>query len=85
MANAIQVKKFGLRKGSIILHDLEPYKKSITLGNINIILDELKMTDKKKEDLGISFDKLNISSTDQNIEFPEGDYRIQYGELEFDN
>jgi len=85
MANAIQVKKFGLRKGSIILHDLEPYKKSITLGNINIILDELKMTDKKKEeDLGISFDKLNISSTDQNIEFPEGDYRIQYGALEFD-
>lgn len=85
MANAIQVKKFGLRKGSITLHDLEPYKKSITLGNINIILDELKMAEKKKEEeLGISFDKLNISSTNQSIEFPEGDYRIQYGALEFD-
>jgi hypothetical protein len=85
MVTAIQVKKFGLRKGSITLHDLEPYKKSITLGNINIILDELKMADQKKEeDLGISFNKLNISSTNQNIEFPEGDYRIQYGALEFD-
>lgn len=85
MVNAIQVKKFGLRKGSITLHDLEPYKKSITLGNINIILDELKMSEKKKEeDLGISFNKLNISSTNQDIEFPQGDYRIQYGALEFD-
>lgn len=85
IAKAIQVKKFGLNKGSITLHDLEPYKKSITLGNINIILDELKMTEKKKEeDLGISFNKLNISSTKQKIEFPEGDYRIQYGALEFD-
>ncbi len=85
VVNAIQVKKFGLRKGSITLHDLEPYKKSITLGNINIILDELKMAEKKKdEELGISFNKLNISSTKQNIEFPEGDYRIQYGALEFD-
>jgi len=85
VVKAIQVKKFGLRKGSITLHDLEPYKKSITLGNINIILDELKMYEKKKEeDLGISFNKLNISSTNQNIEFPEGDYRIEYGALEFD-
>ncbi|MEN9952566.1 MAG: hypothetical protein RLZZ520_834, partial [Bacteroidota bacterium] len=85
MVNAIQVKKFGLKKGSITLHDLEPYKKSITLGNINIILDELKMAEnKKEEDLGISFNKLNISSTNQEIEFPEGDYRIQYGALEFD-
>lgn len=85
MVNAIQVKKFGLKKGSITLHDLEPYKKSITLGNINIILDELKLAEKKQEeDLGISFNKLNISSTNQNIEFPEGDYRIQYGALEFD-
>jgi hypothetical protein len=85
IVNAIQVKKFGLKKGSITLHDLEPYKKSITLGNINIILDELKMADKKKEEeIGISFNKLNISSTNQNIEFPEGDYRIQYGALEFD-
>ena len=85
MVNAIQVKKFGLKKGSITLHDLEPYKKSITLGNINIILDELKMAEKKnEEELGISFNKLNISSTNQNIEFPEGDYRIQYSALEFD-
>jgi hypothetical protein len=85
IVNAIQVKRFGLKKGSITFHDLEPYKRSITLGNINIILDELKLSEKKKEEeLGISFDKLNISSNNQSIEFPEGDYRIQYGALEFD-
>ena len=85
IVNAIQVKRFGLKKGSITFHDLEPYKRSITLGNINIILDELKLSEKKKrEELGISFDKLNISSENQSIEFPEGDYRIQYGALEFD-
>ena len=85
IVNAIQVKRFGLKKGSITFHDLEPYKRSITLGNINIILDELKLSEKKKEEkLEISFDKLNINSKNQSIEFPEGDYRIQYGALEFD-
>ena len=85
MVNAIQVKKFGLKKGSLILHDLEPYNKSITLGNINIVLDDLKVDEnKKEEDLGISFDKLNLTTTNQNIEFPEGDYRIQYEALELD-
>ena len=82
---ALQVKRFGLRNGMVTLHNLEPYKKTIRLGGLNLSLQELAMLDQEDENNpGISLDKLNLNTGPQDVEFPEGDYRIRYGKLEFD-
>ena len=82
---ALQVKRFGLRNGIVTLHNLEPYKRTIRLGGLNLSLQELAMLDQTGENNpGISLDKLNLNTGPQDIEFPEGDYRIRYGKLEFD-
>ncbi len=82
---ALQVKKFGLRNGMVTLHDLEPNKKTIRLGGLNLSLQELTMLDQSDENNpGISLDKLNLNTGAQDVEFPEGDYRIRYNKLEFD-
>ena len=81
---ALQVKRFGLRNGMVTLHDLEPNKKTIRLGGVNLSLQELAMLDQADENNpGISLDKLNLNTGPQDVEFPEGDYRIRYGKLEF--
>jgi hypothetical protein len=82
---ALQVKKFGLRNGMVTLHNLEPNNKTIRLGGLNLSLQELAMLDQANEsNPGISLDKLNLNTGPQDVEFPEGDYRIRYGKLEFD-
>lgn len=82
---ALQVKKFGLRNGMVTLHNLEPNNKTIRLGGLNLSLDELAMLSQTDENNpGISLDKLNLNTGPQDVEFPEGDYRIRYGKLEFD-
>lgn len=82
---ALQVKRFGLRNGMVTLHDLEPNKKTIRIGGLNLSLQELAMLNQADENNpGISLDKLNLNTGPQDVEFPEGDYRIRYGKLEFD-
>ncbi|MFM7222519.1 MAG: DUF748 domain-containing protein [Bacteroidota bacterium] len=83
--SSMRVKRFGLRNGHLTLHELEPNKKTIRIGGIDIRLDELALN--KKEDSQnpeLSLEQLKIRSGAQDIEFPEGDYRIQYAFLEFD-
>ena len=82
---ALQVKRFGLRNGMLKLHNLEPYGRTIQIGGLNLSLRELAMLNKADENIpGISIDKLNLNTGPQDVEFPEGDYRIRYGKLEFD-
>ncbi|MEY4629610.1 MAG: hypothetical protein RLZZ595_1936 [Bacteroidota bacterium] len=82
---ALQVKRFGLRNGMLTLHELEPNKKTIRFGGLNLSLKELAMLEKTDENLpGLTLDRLNLNTGSQDIEFPEGDYRIRYGKMEFD-
>ena len=83
--SSMRVKRFGLRNGNLTLHELEPNKKTIRIGGIDIRLNELALKNNKdSQNPELSLEQLKIKSGAQDIEFPEGDYRIQYALLDFD-
>ncbi|HSF46475.1 MAG TPA: hypothetical protein VLA58_10715, partial [Chitinophagaceae bacterium] len=85
IASSMQIKRFGILNGNIILHNLSPNNTTISIGGVNFTARELAMLPMKNNivqqaDAG----RIRINTGKQDITLPEGNYRLQYHALHLD-
>lgn len=85
IASSMQIKRFGILNGNIILHNLSPNNTTISIGGINFTAKELAMLPMKtsvvaQADAG----RIRINTGKQDITLPEGNYRLRYHALHLD-
>ncbi|HLO80667.1 MAG TPA: DUF748 domain-containing protein [Chitinophagaceae bacterium] len=86
IANSMQIKRFGILNGNIVLHNLAPNKTTISIGGVNFTAKELAMMPGKTSflDLDSNTGRIRINTGKQDISLPEGNYRIRYSKLHLD-
>lgn len=86
IASSMQIKRFGILNGNIVLHNLAPNKTTINIGGLNFTAKELAMLPGKTSFLGqdTTTGSIRINTGKQDITLPEGNYRIRYSSLNLD-
>jgi Domain of Unknown Function (DUF748) len=86
VASSMQIKRFGILNGNIILHNLAPNKTTISIGGVNFTAKELAMLPGKTSflDQDTNTGRIRINTGKQDITLPEGNYRIRYSALHLD-
>jgi hypothetical protein len=86
IAGSMQIKRFGILNGNIVLHNLAPNKTTINIGGLNFTAKELAMLPGKTSFVtqDSNTGSIRINTGKQDITLPEGNYRIRYSALHLD-
>ncbi len=86
IARSMRIKRFGILNGNLTLHKLDPNETTITIGGVNITGKELAMLPLNSILIQKEFQagRIRVSTGNQDVTLPEGNYRIRYSGLELD-
>jgi len=85
IARSMQIKRFGILNGNLIINKLAQNNTTINIGGINITGKELAMLPgKSTASQEFEAGRLRVNTGKQDVTFPEGNYRIRYSALRLD-